>query len=200
MSIAIRELAYCDIARVAEIHFRELPEDFTSLLGQRFLERVFYPLVFASCCVKLGAVDERDVVQGFIIFSTDDVLYRRLATRDAPCVLRHARWSAFLRLSFLRYLAEVLVLVFTHDDRLRGAEELYLAVAREHQGKWLWLRLFRDGFAALHAQGITHTWLKTLETTPHNIILYERVGYERLKTYLGRVYMTRAITAMDARQ
>lgn len=196
----IRPLTERDIARVVTIHTRELPEDFTSILGGRFLARVFYPEVFTTAEVKLGAVDDDDVVQGFIFFSTDTSLYRRLATRHAFRILRNVQWSAFLRPRFLRYVLEVLVLVFSHDDHLRGAEELYLAVAREHQGTWAWLELFRAGHAALAARGIGDVWLKTLEATPKNIVLYERVGYVRLKTRLGRVYLTRAITAADARQ
>lgn len=188
-----------DIDRIAQIHREELPDDFCALLGFDFLRRVYYPELLKVCDVKLGATDEDDVVQGFAIFSSDEKFLRRLVTHHSIKMLQSIDWRACFRLSFFRYVIEVLILIFTPDDRLRGAEFSYFGVSKRHQGKWLGLKLIQQCFAELKNRGITYCWLRTLASTPQNVRLYERAGFKYSKVYLGRVFMVREITASDAR-
>lgn len=195
----IRTLTEKDIDRIAQIHHEELPDDFCALLGLEFLQSVYYPELFKVCDVKLGAVDNEDTVQGFAIFSADKKFLRRLVTYHPIKLLESMDWRAFLRPHFFRYVVEVLILILTPDDRLRGAEFAYFGVSKKHQGKWLGFQLIRHGFSELRDLGITHSWLRTLDSTPQNVQFYEKIGFKRLKLYLGRVYMTREITEADTR-
>lgn len=192
--MTIRPLHNRDIERVSQIHFEELPDDFCSLLGKNFLFRVFYPELFHASLIKLGAVDESDTVQGFIFFSMDETFFRRMITSHFFKILKNINWKIFFNLNFYHTVFEIIILIFTHDNQLKGAEEVYLAVSRKHQGKWLWMKLFEEGFSELSKKGITDCWLKTLASTPNNVFLYEKVGFKHLKTYLGRVYMIKEIS------
>lgn len=187
--MTIRPLGPRDVEQVSRIHLEELPQDFCALLGPKFLSRVFYSELFKVSEVKLGIVDDRDDVCGFAVFSTDAGFLRRLIARRFLWLPAVVDWRALVRPSFWSYLLEVMILLFTRDARLQGAELVYFAVSRNRRVGWLSFELIARGLAQLRESAIESCWLKTLESTPLVVRFYEMAGFQRLKLHLGRVYM-----------
>ncbi len=189
----IRTLRLEDLERVARIHYGELPDDFCSVLGFDFLRKIFYPELLRRCEIKLGAVDEHDIVQGFMFFASDRKLFRRLVFGNISGIVRWVDWRVLFQARFLRSVAGVIIILMSAQEELLGWEQVYLAVSKSHQGKWVAFQLFQQGFRELTTRGVRHCWLKTLKATPQNILLYERIGFRKAQEYCGRVYMTREI-------
>lgn len=183
----IRELTTDDIKRVAEIHAAELPDDYCSLLGKDFLSEIFYRELFRVSEVALGVADNGKII-GFVFFSSDSNFLRRLALRHFYKMVRYSLPNIF-KFRFLRYLFEVVFLLFYKDDWMRGAELSYIAVSKSYQGKGLGRQLVERGFSLLRGKGIHYCWVKTLASATDDIKFYENVGFELIKIRIGRAYM-----------
>ena len=164
----------------------ELPDDFCSLLGKVFLSRIFYPELFKVSEVALCVADKKEVL-GFVIFSSDKSFLRRLAINHFFIIIRYSLPHIF-RIGFLRYLFEVIILLFSNDDRLHGCELSYIALSKDHQGQGFGEKLLKKGLSELSRKGNNYCWVKTLSTTSKSIRFYEKIGFELLKVQLGRTY------------
>lgn len=183
----IRELASDDLGRVAEIHREELPDDFCSLLGKDFLAEVFYPELLKVSEVALGVAEEGEIV-GFAFFTSDNSYLRHMALRRFFAITRYTLPN-ILKIGFLRYLFEVVILLFYKGDWMRGAELSYIAVSKAYQGKGLGGQLVEKGLASLRGKGIHHCWVKTLASAAGDIKFYKSVGFNLIKVHMGRAYM-----------
>ena len=193
--ITIREVESRDIPQIASIHRVELPEDLCALLGQRFLEQIFYPELLLNSDAALCA-DGGDGVIGFVFFSSNEQFLRNLAIRHSLKIL----WYGLPNLRkawFWRYAAEALMLLAVKDDRLCGSELVYIAVSRARQHAGIGSRLTTLGLAELRQRGIRRCWVKTLASTPMNVRFYQKLGFRRLKSHLGRVYLSLDLATLD---
>ena len=187
-STHFRKLTPGDLGQVSRIHSEELPDDFISLLGETFLRDNFYPGLLKTADVALCGVHQ-GTITGFVVFSSDETFFSRLALDHWSALLRYS-YTRLLQLKFLRYLFEVLLLLLVNDNRLRGPELVYIAVSRTWARKGLGSAMTRTALLDLHRSGVEMCWVKTLKKTPQNISFYESMGFQILKTYLGRTYMT----------
>ena len=192
--LTIREIEPRDILEVASIHRAELPDDLCALLGQRFLERVFYPELLHNSDAALCADD--GVVVGFVFFSSNEKFLRNLIIKYGLRIFWYSLPN-LRRAWFWRYAAEAVMLLTVRDDRLRGSELVYIAVSRARQHAGIGSSLTRLGLAELRRRGIRRCWVKTLASTPLNVKFYEKLGFRRLKSHLGRVYLSLDVVASE---
>ena len=195
---AIRDVEAGDIPQIAAIHRAELPDDLCALLGQKFLERIFYPELLRNSDAALCADDGAGVV-GFVFFSSNEQFLRNLVMRYSHRIL----WYGLPNLRkpwFWRYAVEAVMLLAVKDDRLCGSELVYIAVSRARQHAGIGSSLTRVGLAELRQRGIGRCWVKTLASTPLNVEFYEKLGFRQFKSHLGRVYLSLDVaTVSDSR-
>ena len=191
--ITIREIESRDIPQVAAIHRAELPDDLCALLGEKFLERIFYPELLRNSDAALCA-DDGDGVVGFVFFSSNEKFLRNLVIRYSFKILFYSLPN-LRKVWFWRYAVEAVMLLAVKDDRLRGSELVYIAVSRARQHAGIGSSLTRLGLAELRQRGIGRCWVKTLASTPLNVEFYEKLGFRQLKSHLGRVYLSLDLAA-----
>ena len=183
-----RPLTSDDIPAIASIHQTELPDDFCAILGDRFLSALLYPGLLKVSDVALGT-EQKGKLIAYVLFSQDEGFFSSLVFGNFWSFLSFVIPN-LLKWRFLKYLLEVVLLVFKKDDRLKGHELAYIAVHKAYAGQGIGSELVRQSLAQLREKGFEHAWVKTLASTPENIRFYEKAGFEVLKTYLGRTYLT----------
>jgi ribosomal protein S18 acetylase RimI-like enzyme len=185
--VTYREMNPDELYRIAEIHLEVLPRDFSSFLGKEFLKEHFYPALFGSSDVALCALYRQQVV-GYVLFSSDESLYRRLVMRNWATMLRFSL-AHLVNIRFLKYIVEVFLLLAFQDSRLHGPELVYIGVVPEFQGGGVGSQLISRSIDSLEQAGFSSSWVKTLSSTPQNVRFYEKAGFKIVRTYLGRTYL-----------
>ncbi len=117
-SLRIAPLQRADLAQSARMHRMLLPHGLFPRLGYRFMRRWHRTFVDSPHGVALGAVDEQGNMHGFLLATTDQVMYTRsvlasarraLAWRGALALaMRPAVAAQFMRTRSVRYLKRLL--------------------------------------------------------------------------------------------
>lgn len=191
-NITFKSIEIKDIPAVAKIHTEELPKDIGSILGMKFLEIIFYPELLQVSPVTVAAKNQKGEIKGFVLFSNDPSFLTTLIKKyffRFILICLPKLW----KLSFIQYVFEIFVLVFSKDTSLKGYELSYIAVSKSISGSGVGSQLVREAEVALREKNVSHIWVKTLRSTPENIKFYKKIGFSIFKEKMGRVYLTKAI-------
>jgi ribosomal protein S18 acetylase RimI-like enzyme len=169
-----------DAPRAAALHAEGIAQGFLSLLGPRFLTRLYRRICLTPDSFLLVA--ERDAPVGFIAGSTDvGALYRTFLWRDGAVA---AALAARHLLVGWRRVFETL----RHGDgggpgSGRGAELLAVAVDRRSQGLGVGRQLVAAFLAEVSARGsdAAHVVVGADNTTA--TALYERAGFTTVERF-----------------
>jgi glycosyltransferase involved in cell wall biosynthesis/ribosomal protein S18 acetylase RimI-like enzyme len=176
--VVVRRATIADAERMADLHASRLAEGFLSVLGPRFLRRLYRRVVRSADAFAHVAV-ERDAVIGFAAAACDvGALYRRFLLRDgvgagiasAPRAL--ASWRRVLET--LRYPAA------TED--LPEAELLAVAVDPAATGRGVGTRLVQTTQRELNSRGVSRAKVVAGAGNDRALGLYERCGFVRHAT------------------
>jgi ribosomal protein S18 acetylase RimI-like enzyme len=189
--ISIRDLTSEHLDEVARIHSAALPEDIASLLGSRFLCRALYPTMFDSADACIGAFAGDELV-GFIIFSSDGSLYTNVIKRHFM-LMAGTTLVKMVSVPFLMNAFSVARYMISAGSTPGGSELAYIAVSPDHQRRGVGSLLVREGLDRLRSMGIRKLWLKTLESTPENVMFYEALGFRTVETKQNRVILVREL-------
>lgn len=96
--------------QIARIHQSELPDDFCSLLGIKFLEEIFYPEFFSSLFSFGPCSLNNESVSGFVVFIKDRDFFINLIKSHFFVILRYSAHRQ-IHISFIKYVVEVVLLI-----------------------------------------------------------------------------------------
>jgi ribosomal protein S18 acetylase RimI-like enzyme len=190
--ITIRKMSADDIGQVADIHIRELPDDFLPSLGWTFLTKVFYPAILASSKAEGIVSTYKGKITGFSIVALDS--------------------SGLLRDVFFHQLLRFMLEVFKYIFRLRGnlrrvfqvyfsaaeaphpvnvGEIYFIAVSREVQGQGIGGKLVASSSRLLQKRKMDGIFIKTLKENTNWVNYFLEKGWELCKeqTINGREYV-----------
>lgn len=188
--IQYRKVQAKDLESIAKIHLKSLPNDFCSLLGLKFLQKLFYPTIYQdSQSEGWVATDEQNNVIGFVFFSANHSFFGDLVKGNFGVFLRLLLANGW-KPQFLLYCLTVLGLMLrskfpTH----RSAELAYIAVDRDAQGKGIGYALVKCGMSGLATRKLQTVWVKTLATTPGTVNFYQKLGFKTYHNLLGRTFL-----------
>lgn len=181
---------------MAEIHISALPYDFCSLLGNDFLQDIYYTeLLNMEKTIALCAVGEncKDVF-GFIIFQGNEYFFKKLFFKYfAKILVRSLR--SLTKKGFFLYALSVLLLVFCRKKKpLEDGYELnYIAIDANYQKHGIGKQLLSESLDRLNNIHSDSCWVKTLKRTPETISFYKKNGFEIYDESFGRVYLYRKL-------
>ncbi|MFC1522182.1 GNAT family N-acetyltransferase [Elusimicrobiota bacterium] len=193
-SFEIQKASSAFISDIARLHHECLPDDFCAILGLDFLEEVFYPAMFKDPKTSgVCAVAEGKAI-GFVLFSSNHSFLTRLVS-DNPAYMSAKGLRRVYSPAFLRYVIEVLILLFIRKTRKeeKGAELGYIAVDSAYQGCGVGQAIVAQGLKDLSDMGFDQCWVKTLSSTPGTTRFYERLGYAKYDEFLGRAYFVKSL-------
>jgi len=190
--ITIRKISADDIGQVADIHIRELPDDFLPSLGRAFLTKVFYPAILTSNKAEGIVSTYRGKITGFSIVAFD-------------------RSGLLLNVFFhqpLRFMLEVFKYIFRLRGNLRRVFQVYfsaaeaphpgnvgeiyfIAVSREEQGQGIGGKLVASSSRLLKERKMDGIFIKTLKENTKWVNFFLSRGWELHKelTINGREYV-----------
>jgi ribosomal protein S18 acetylase RimI-like enzyme len=195
--LSIEHLTADHVPAVVALHLSELPDDFCSALGRRFLSDLYYPYLFSlERHVGLVALFGKRVC-GFVTAAPAQGFYTRMLARHPFGMPMIGLATCFRRPSAVRYALEVARLLFSrnaYQPRRGDAELLYEAVDREVQGRSVGSRLVDGLFSELARwEGYQRCVVKTLESTPQSNAFYRKNGFKLLQRAYGRAWYFREI-------
>jgi ribosomal protein S18 acetylase RimI-like enzyme len=182
-----------ELAQVAGIHFRALPEDFLPSLGLDFLQKVYYPAAVTSANASTLAARSSEKVLGFVTIAWDSPRFTRDVI-DGKYLLFgwYALRALFIRPGvFLRSFEVLWSALFPRPDPIR-AEIVFIAVSPEYQKQGIGRLLVSSAmrWAAENGESICRT--KTLASNAGVIRMYEKMGWRVRDAFrlIGREYLT----------
>lgn len=187
----IRNVNSSDLIQIARIHAIELPNDFCSLLGENFLKKIFYPELL-ECSEIAVCAETGGRIAGYVFFSGDKYIYKRIARKHFKIFLILGFRKMF-RFRFIKYVFEVIVLLFLLKNKIGEIELAYIAVSKEFQGRNTGSEITKHGLLALKQMGYKNCWVKTLTKTKSNVVFYQNLGFVIMKTFLGRTYFIKKL-------
>ena len=176
--------------QIARIHQSELPDDFCSLLGIKFLEEIFYPDFFSSP-FSFGLCSlNNESVSGFVVFINDPDFFINLIKSHFFVILCYSA-RRLIHISFIKYVAEVVLLIFfkRRTEYEVDYELSYIAVHSRFQEHGIGGQLVREGLEQLRSLRAGCCWAKTLTNTPETIRFYEKLGFSVYQTFIGRTHL-----------
>lgn len=190
-SSTIRNIVSQDLPEIVAIHSSELPDDFCSLLGPKFLATVYYPeLLQQRDCVALCFTKDNTIC-GFVFFSKSPDFHKQLLKTHWSSFLRYASCQ-ILNLRFYKYIFEVVCLLFFRKpDRFESEYELsYIAVRRSFSRQGIGRALVQHGLQEIQKKNATMCYVKTLEHSPDTVAFYKSLGFDTYSIFLGRVFLS----------
>jgi ribosomal protein S18 acetylase RimI-like enzyme len=179
-----------DIEQIATIHYAELPDDFSSLLGYNFLNNIFYPqLISNNSLIGLCSKNNSEII-GYVFFIKDNN-YLIDIFKSNFLVFIYQMINNLYKLKFWKYVFEIILLLFFRKESEieEGYELAYIAVHTNHQGKRIGTNLVMHGLNKLKNKGVEYCWVKTLSNTPEAINFYKKMGFNIYNTFIGRVFL-----------
>jgi ribosomal protein S18 acetylase RimI-like enzyme len=195
-NIAFKAMQVEHIAAVARLHYNELPEDYCSLLGLDFLEKIFYKH-FLGLDKKVGLVVlEQQEVVGFIASAKAKGYYSAVIKKNLFPFLWYV-FKATLRNPKSIIYSFIVVLIFSGINSFRpeeqDAELLYIAVSKKMQGRSIGGRLIEKTMDPLRRLGFNRYVTKTIESTEQTNRFYIKNKFTVLQKAIGRVWYSRGL-------
>lgn len=190
IQFAVTDLTQADCTVISELHKQELPNDFCSLLGEKFMRETFYPELLKSENTFGLCVRSSKKIIAFVIFSANLDFLKNLVRKKTKKIT-YACLPNILNLKFIRYVLEVFILVFFKKPFpfFTAYELTYIAIDRQFQGIGLGSLLVKSGLQVLKNMGHEICWVKTLENTPETIRFYEKNNFNLSNRSFGRAYL-----------
>jgi len=191
--IAILQARLDYLTKLAEIHYKSLPDDFLPSLGLDFLERVYYPEAIKSeFAVTLVALD-RGYPVGFVTVSHNSRCFMRYILTNKLAILVFFVIRATLRnFRYLTKFVEVAwFLLLSKPDPIE-AEIVFIAVDEAYRGQGVGKKLVTAAIDYLREKGCNNCRTKTLAHNLGVIRFYEGMGWYVRDSYrfIGREYVT----------
>ncbi len=186
----IREALVEDISSIVEVHLAALPQDPTTLLGCSFLKDHWYPWLLKTSLIKLVYENENKEIIGFIVLGDQISVLSIFKAMNLFEILFLVR----TQLTNLRNFKNALILTLLGVLHPRGLPQLelrWIAVKPLEQNKGIGRELLSCAIGSLKELGVKAIWVKTLKSTPNNILFYQSFGFKIKANRMGRTYLVR---------
>jgi len=189
-NIIICNVTEKDLAEIAKVHYAELPDDFCSLLGCKFLKNTFYPHLLSNKWSIGFCAKKNSELIGYIFFVKDED-YLTDIFKSNFFVFVYQMIKNCYKLYFLKYVFEIFLLLFIRNkSEIEKDFELgYIAVHSNHHNKGIGTMLLEHGISELRKMNTTYCWVKTLSVTPETIHFYKKANFKIYNEVLGRTYL-----------
>jgi ribosomal protein S18 acetylase RimI-like enzyme len=196
VSFEYRILGKGDLHSLVELQKRALPDDFLTLLGERFLERIYFPILLGDPRnLVLGAKKGAELA-GYVAFNPGGTALSDLLRHKPASLLKAVVRKSVSPIFLLRGIGVARLLALRKSPpEEQGTELAFIAVSPEHQGRGIGKELVARAIALLRDRGQTDLWVKTLASTPRNVKFYEGLGFRVYDRRFGRVYLSRKVAA-----
>ena len=190
--ITIHKMSANEIGQVADIHMRELPDDFLPSLGRAFLTKVFYPTILASTKAEGIVSTYKGKITGFSIVALNssgllrDVFFYQPFRSTHEVIKYIFRSPGNLRRVFQVYFSA------SEVPQLGNIGEIYfIAVSREEQGHGIGGKLVASSSRLLQERKMDGIFIKTLKENTNWVNYFLARGWELHKelTINGKEYV-----------
>lgn len=181
--ILYKRLSEEDFPLIADIQQLVLPHDVTTQLGRRFLIGHLYPLLLDFDIASHVAIKGGRVIGYCFLCQTNDWLIRSLKRAPLP-----------LLLFTLRHPLKVINLLLFNlgKPNVQADNEIaWIGVHPSYQGLRIGSSLITVAVRVSDAKGSTSCYVKTLDSTPRNLLFYHQNGFQIVARSRGRVFLVR---------
>lgn len=184
------------INEVSEIFMDQLPEDFCSLMGPRFLRKHFLPH-FLNTNPHIGYVAKHQgKVTGFILGGRAKGYYSDFIKHHFMALASYSLMACFHDIRRIKYFIDVEQVMYGSDafhPREYDLELLYISVAGSNQSAGVGSQLVKKLMENGRQYGFDRCVVKTFANSEIANLFYRNCGFEPLHHNRGRIWYSNSL-------
>lgn len=189
-----------NIGEVADLFMNELPDDFCSIMGAKFLNNRFLPH-FLNADPHIGYIaKDGDQVVGFILGAKADGYYKNFAKKHFLGLVIYSFAACIRDFRKLKYFVDVGRVIFGTDafkPSGHDLELLYICVAKNHQGTGIGIRLVEELLQKGRHLGFNRCVVKTFADNEKTNQFYRKCKFEKKHLNQGRIWYSNSIASTN---